>query len=133
MVLPKGERKCIILLARDPIVVVLNVLLLNLGLSIPSPETLTGLYNIHLQPTTAINYGFACTDGQPRLNEHFIFYLKERRESVPYTLVQSADRLGSRMLPLCTAEKAFTLIRYGRDSKQIQSEASKISLAVITG
>ncbi|KAJ0122802.1 Uncharacterized protein HZ326_31613 [Fusarium oxysporum f. sp. albedinis] len=84
----------------DPIVVVLTVLLLNPGLSIPSPETLTGLYNIRLQPTTAINYGFACTDGQPRLNEHLIFYLKERRESVPYALFQSADRLGCRMLPV---------------------------------
>ncbi|RYC78561.1 hypothetical protein BFJ63_vAg18564 [Fusarium oxysporum f. sp. narcissi] len=41
----------------------------------------------------------ACTDGQPRSNEHLIFYLKERRESVSYTHVQSADRLGSRMLP----------------------------------
>jgi hypothetical protein len=42
----------------------------------------------------------ACTDGQPRSNEHLIFYLKERRESVSYTHVQSADRLGSRMLPV---------------------------------
>ncbi|RYC87361.1 hypothetical protein BFJ63_vAg9839 [Fusarium oxysporum f. sp. narcissi] len=44
--------------------------------------------------------GIACTDGQPRSNEHLIFYLKERRESVSYTHVQSADRLGSRMLPV---------------------------------
>jgi hypothetical protein len=43
--------------------------------------------------------GIACTDGQPRLDEHLIFYLKERRESVSYIHVQSADRLGSRMLP----------------------------------
>jgi hypothetical protein len=41
----------------------------------------------------------ACRDGWPRSNEHLIFYLKERPELVSFTHVQSADRLGSRMLP----------------------------------
>ncbi|KAJ0134850.1 hypothetical protein HZ326_22118 [Fusarium oxysporum f. sp. albedinis] len=52
---------------------------------------------VTFKPETA---DIACTDGQPRSNEHLIFYLKERRESVSYTHVQSADRLGSRMLPV---------------------------------
>jgi hypothetical protein len=53
-----------------------------------------------LQSDPSINmYIIACTDGQARPNEHLIFYLKERRESVSYIHVQSADRLGSRMLP----------------------------------
>jgi hypothetical protein len=39
-----------------------------------------------LQSDPSINmYIIACTDGQARPNEHLIFYLKERRESVSYT------------------------------------------------
>ena len=55
------RRKYIILPAVNPIVLILTILaitvILNLGLSIPDPETLTSLYDVCLQPTTAINYG----------------------------------------------------------------------------
>lgn len=38
-----------------------------------------------------------------------IFYLKERRESVSYTYDQSADLIGSRLLPDANDGVAFTL------------------------
>jgi hypothetical protein len=63
------ERKCILLIAINPFVVVLAILtitvILNLGLSIPGPETLTSLYDICLQPTTAINYSKLCATKKP--------------------------------------------------------------------
>ena len=42
-------------------------------------------------------------------NERLIFYLKERRESVSYTCVQTADLIGSRLLPDASYGVAFTL------------------------
>ncbi|KAM6538156.1 hypothetical protein FALCPG4_000040 [Fusarium falciforme] len=47
-------------MAINPFVAILAILtitvILDLGPSIPGPETLTFLYDIFLQPTTAINY-----------------------------------------------------------------------------
>jgi hypothetical protein len=51
----------------------------------------------------------ASTDGPWGSNERLIFYLKERRESVSYTCVQSADPIGSRLLPDARYGAAFTL------------------------
>ncbi|KAJ0127851.1 Alpha-glucosides permease MPH3 [Fusarium oxysporum f. sp. albedinis] len=60
----KEERKCILRVAINPFIVILTILaitvILNLGLSIPSPETLTCFYDIRFQPTTAINYSKLC-------------------------------------------------------------------------
>jgi hypothetical protein len=52
----------------------------------------------------------ACTDGQPRSNEHLIFYLKERRESVSYTHVQSRQQDAACDLEFMATVKLFTMV-----------------------
>jgi hypothetical protein len=60
----EGRKEMYLRIAINPFIVILTILaitvILNLGLSIPSPETLTSFYDIYFQPITAINYSKLC-------------------------------------------------------------------------
>jgi hypothetical protein len=66
-------------------------------IEVPAIPVVTKRNLAHATPIISLPLSciIACTDGQPRSNERLIFYLKERRESVSYIHVQSADQRSS--------------------------------------